>query len=288
MSKTAKRIKIGIIGGSGLYHFPELANVKKVAVATPFGKPSDPYITGTYKNVDLAFLPRHGDGHRFNPSEVNYRANIYGMKKLGVERLISVSAVGSLKEEIPPGTIVLIDQFIDRTKSFRPQTFFEKGIVAHVSCADPICLDLRDILCRGAEKAGVKVVRGGTYVCMEGPQFSTRAESHLYRSWGASVIGMTNLTEARLAREAQMCYATIAIATDYDCWRKGEEVDISDLIRILTRGTEQARAIIMASAAAVQNDPFACKCRQALKTAVFTNPKVILPAAKARTKRLFD
>jgi 5'-methylthioadenosine phosphorylase len=287
MNKSGKRIPVGIIGGSGLYDFPELKNVRKVKVATPFGRPSGPYITGTCADVDMVFLSRHGAGHRFNPSEVNYRANIYGMKKLGVERLISVSAVGSLKEEIPPGTIVMIDQFIDRTKSCRPQTFFEQGIVAHVSCADPICLDLREILCHGAKQAGVKVVKGGTYVCMEGPQFSSRAESHLYRSWGASVIGMTNLTEARLAREAQMCLATLAIATDYDCWRAGDEVDIDDLIRTLIRGTEQALAIIMASAAAAQKNPFACKCRQALKTAVFSTPKVISPAAKARTKLLF-
>jgi 5'-methylthioadenosine phosphorylase len=287
MNKKNRPIKVGIIGGSGLYHFPELKNVRSIAMTTPFGKPSGPYFAGTYGNVDLVFLPRHGDGHRFNPSEVNYRANVYGLKKLGVERLISVSAVGSLREEIPPGTLVLIDQFIDRTKSCRPQTFFEQGIVAHVSCADPICLDLREILCQGAAQAGVKVVKGGTYVCMEGPQFSTRAESHLYRSWGATVVGMTNITEARLAREAQMCFATIAIATDYDCWRAGEEVDITDLLRVLTQGTEQARSIIMASALAAQNDPFACRCRQALKTAVFSSPKAISPAAKIRTKVLF-
>ncbi len=287
MNSKAKRIKLGIIGGSGLYRFPELENVRRVTVATPFGKPSAPYVVGTFQGGELAFLPRHGEGHRFNPSEVNYRANVYGMKKLGVERLVSVSAVGSLKEDIPPGTIVLIDQFIDRTKSLRPHTFFEKGIVAHVSCADPICLGLRDLLCAGARRAGVPVVAGGTYVCMEGPQFSTRAESHLYRAWGATVIGMTNLTEARLAREAQMCYATLAIATDYDCWRAGDEVEITDLVRILNQGTEKARAIIVASAKALEAAPFACKCRQALQTAVFSDPKAIPAAAKVRTRVLF-
>ena len=210
---------IGVIGGSGLYQMAGLEGVRRVEIKTPFGKPSDKLVRGRIGAVELVFLPRHGVGHRWLPTEVNFRANIFAMKKLGVERIISVSAVGSLSADIAPGHLLVPDQFIDRT-SQRPSTFFGRGIVAHVSLADPFCPDLSRILSDAASAAGATVHKGGTYVCIEGPQFSTRAESHLYRSWGAHVIGMTNLQEAKLAREAEICFATLALATDYDCWNE--------------------------------------------------------------------
>ncbi|HEY5512672.1 MAG TPA: S-methyl-5'-thioadenosine phosphorylase, partial [Geomonas sp.] len=209
---------IGVIGGSGLYEMEGMTGIEQVTVDTPFGRPSDEYVTGMLDGVQMVFLPRHGKGHRFAPSEVNYRANIYGMKKLGVSRIISVSAVGSLREEIVPGHIVIPDQFIDRTRGTRKDTFFGNGVVGHVQFADPVCAELSAQLFAAAGEVGATVHRGGTYVCMEGPAFSTRAESHLYRSFGASIIGMTNLTEAKLAREAEICYGVIALSTDYDCW----------------------------------------------------------------------
>lgn len=209
--------RIGIIGGSGLYEMEGFEGRREVSLETPFGTPSDAFVTGTLEGKDVVFLSRHGRGHRVSPSEINYRANLWGMKKLGVDFLVSVSACGSLKEEIRPGDFVIIDQHIDRTKG-RSATFFEDGIVAHVMFADPVTPELARLVAAAAEKSGATVHRGGTYVCMEGPAFSTRAESRLYRSWGADVIGMTNLTEAKLAREAEIAFATLALATDYDCW----------------------------------------------------------------------
>ncbi|MDD1684865.1 MAG: S-methyl-5'-thioadenosine phosphorylase, partial [Methanoregula sp.] len=219
-AKTEK-ISIGVMGGSGLYAMEGLTQIKTVKMLTPFGRPSDDYLVGTLHGKRVAFLPRHGRGHRILPSDINYRANIYGMKKLGVERIISVSAVGSMKEEIKPGDIVIPDQFYDHTKH-RRSTFFGNGVVAHVGMADPVCTDLGRILSEAGVKVGATVHRGGSYLCMEGPQFSTRAESLIYRSWSVDVIGMTNATEAKLAREAEICYSTIALATDYDCWHHSE------------------------------------------------------------------
>ena len=217
---------IGVIGGSGLYAMEGLEQVEEVVLETPFGMPSDAYVTGTLNGIRMAFLPRHGRGHRLLPSEVNYRANIYGMKMLGVERVISVSAVGSLQDAIAPGHLVIPDQFIDRTKGVRDATFFGNGIVAHVGFADPVCPCLSEKLYQAARQAGAVTHKGGTYICMEGPAFSTRAESHMYRSLGGDIIGMTNLTEAKLAREAELCYGVIALSTDYDCWHETHE-DVS-------------------------------------------------------------
>lgn len=254
---TSTPFRIGVMGGSGLYDIDGLSSLREEELRTPFGSPSDAYIIGRYgdlttadgRPVELVFLPRHGRGHVFNPSEVPYRANIWGMKKLGVDWIVSISAVGSLKEEIVPGHMVLIDQFIDRTKGVRPVTFFEGGIVGHVGFADPVCETLRAMLVEAAAEAGAVVHDGGTYVCMEGPQFSTRAESHLYRSWGASVIGMTNLTEAKLAREAEISYATVAMSTDYDCWHEGhEDVSVDAVIAVIQANVSTARGIIAAAA----------------------------------------
>src|SRR6266498_3058900 len=212
-------IRIGIIGGSGLYQMPELKDVEELEIETPFGRPSDAFIIGTLQQQRVAFLPRHGRGHRFTPTEVPFRANIYGMKLLGVERILSASAVGSLQEQYAPLDMVIPDQFFDRTRArVRESTFFGDGIVAHVSFAHPVCGDLGNVVQESCEAANVKVHRGGTYLCMEGPAFSTKAESKVYRSWGMDVIGMTNLTEAKLAREAELCYVTVAMVTDYDCW----------------------------------------------------------------------
>src|SRR5256885_17055392 len=211
--------KIGIIGGSGLYQMPELTDVDEIDVKTPFGNPSDKFIIGTLERARVAFLPRHGRGHRFTPTEVPFRANIYGMKLLGVERILSASAVGSLQERYAPLDMVIPDQFSDRTRArARESTFFGDGLVAHIPFAPPVCEHLGDVLEESCRAAEVNVHRGGTYICMEGPAFSTKAESHVYRSWGMDIIGMTNLQEAKLAREAEICYATLALVTDYDCW----------------------------------------------------------------------
>jgi 5'-methylthioadenosine phosphorylase len=260
---------IGVIGGSGLYQMTGIANVREVEVKTPFGKPSDRLIHGRLDDVELIFLPRHGKGHRWLPTEINFRANIFALKKLGVERIISVSAVGSLREEIEPGHLVVPDQFIDRT-SRRPSTFFGRGLVAHVGLADPFCKDLSAILIEAARVEGAKVHSGGTYVCMEGPQFSTRAESHLYRSWGAHVIGMTNLQEAKLAREAEICFATLALATDYDCWNeRAGDVEIEHVLTVLKNNVELAQRTIR-RAVARPLPPRACGCSVALKDAIIT------------------
>ena len=234
----------GVIGGSGLYELPGFEVEERRVLETPFGEPSDAIVLGRLEGRPLAFLPRHGRGHRFSPSELPYRANIYALKLLGVTRIISVSAVGSLREEIHPGHVVLVDQFIDRTLH-RPRTFFEDGIVAHVGFADPVCPELRQTLLAAARAEGVTAHDGGTYVCIEGPQFSTRAESHLFRSWGAHVVGMTNLPEARLAREAEIAYATLALATDYDCWHEEEEaVTVEQVVAVLHKNVDNARRII--------------------------------------------
>lgn len=246
-----------------------LEKISEVRVETPFGKPSDAYVRGILDETELVFLPRHGKGHRWLPTEVNFRANIYGMKKLGVGRIISVSAVGSLREEIAPGHVVIPDQFIDRTTR-RPSTFFGRGIVAHVGFADPFCAVLCDELARAAEEAGARIHAKGTYLCMEGPQFSTRAESLLYRSWGAHVIGMTNLQEAKLAREAEICFSTLALATDYDCWnQKATDVEIEQVLAVLEQNVEIAQRIIRRTASHLSDDR-SCGCATALKDAIIT------------------
>lgn len=265
---------VGVIGGSGLYEIDGLKNVKSVKVTTPFGKPSDEYVTGMLGDTKMIFLPRHGRGHRLLPGEVNYRANIYGMKKLGAEWVISVSAVGSMKEEIKPGHIVVVDQFFDRTKG-RASTFYGNGIAGHVEFADPVCAHLSDTLYGAAKKAGATVHKGGTYICIEGPQFSTRAESLIYRSWGVDVIGMTNIPEAKLAREAEICYATIALSTDYDCWHTTEEsVTVEMILETLRNNVEMARRIIK-NAVPMISGPRQCKCSSALKYATVTDGKKI-------------
>lgn len=274
-SKDKNRRKvIGVIGGSGLYQMEGLEQIREVRVETPFGKPSDVYIKGNLAEAELIFLPRHGRGHRWLPTEVNFRANIYGMKKLGVERIISVSAVGSLREEIAPGHVVIPDQFIDRTTQ-RTSTFFGAGIVAHVSLADPFCAALCGGLIHSAEKEGANVHRKGTYLCMEGPQFSTRAESLLYRSWGAHVIGMTNLQEAKLAREAEICFGTLALATDYDCWNQtAGNVEIEQVIAVLRANVQLAQRIIRRAIDYFPQER-ACACATALKDAIVTERKKI-------------
>jgi len=260
---------IGVIGGSGLYEMPGLQEVERVAVSTPFGAPSDELVCGTLNGHRLVFLPRHGVGHRILPTEVNYRANVFGMKALGVEWLISVASVGSLREEIAPGHFVVPDQMIDRTVH-RPATFFGNGIVVHVGLAQPVCPVLAGVLTEASRRMGMTVHGRGTYICMEGPQFSTRAESLLYRQWGADIIGMTAMQEARLAREAEMCFATLALATDYDCWRdETAAVAIGDVLRILKENVTNAQRTI-AEAAPRLTGPRHCACASALAHAIIT------------------
>ncbi|MFH1752865.1 MAG: S-methyl-5'-thioadenosine phosphorylase [Candidatus Omnitrophota bacterium] len=262
--------KVGIIGGSGLYKIDGLKSVNKVKVDTPFGDPSGSFITGVLEGREVAFLPRHGEGHTILPTELNYRANIYGMKKLGVDTIISISAVGSLKEELKPLDIVVIDQFVDRTNQARNTTFFGEGIVAHVAFAQPICPDLADVLYASGRELNVNMHKGGTYVNMEGPMFSTLAESNLYRSWGMDVIGMTNMPEARLAREAEICYATLAMVTDYDCWHESSEaVTIEMIISNLNKNANNAKKIVKKALAAL-SDKKSCGCVDSLKYAVIT------------------
>ncbi len=273
--------RIGIIGGSGLYELEGLRDIRAHKVQTPFGEPSDEFITGIMEDVELIFLPRHGRGHRILPSELNFRANIYGMKKLGAEWIISVSAVGSMKEEIRPGDMVLPDQFFDRTKG-RISTFFGEGIVAHLPFADPVCPVLQDILYRACKNTGAYVHKGGTYICIEGPQFSTRAESRIYRAWGVDVIGMTNLPEAKLAREAEICYATLALATDYDCWHETEEdVSLEMVMKTMERNIERAKAIIKEAVKLIPSER-TCQCKDALKNAIVTDPAYIPEETKKR------
>ena len=278
--------EIGIIGGSGLYAMPGFTNVREQRIETPFGDPSDPFVLGELEGCKVAFLARHGRGHRILPSELNFRANIYAFKKLGVERILSVSAVGSLKEEHKPTDFVIPDQFIDRTHH-RISTFFGDGIVGHVAFGDPVCATVAQAAAVGCAKVGVVGKTGGTYVSMEGPQFSTRAESNLYRSWGADVIGMTNLQEAKLAREAEICYATIAMVTDYDCWRDGHDaVTVEQIVAVLTQNADNACKVIKAAVAAMPKERN-CACASAAKYAVLTQAGAIPPAAKERLKLLF-
>ena len=282
------QVKIGVIGGSGLYQMAALTDVEEVKVATPYGEPSDAFIIGTLNSVRVAFLPRHGRGHRFTPTEVPYRANIYAMKLLGVERIISASAVGSLREEFKPMDIAFPDQFFDRTRQ-RPSTFFGDGIVAHVSMAQPVCDALCDTLEQAAraELAGIDIHRGGTYLCMEGPAFSTKAESQVYRSWSMSVIGMTNLQEAKLAREAEICYATMALVTDYDCWHPEHDyVTVEMIIDYLNHNAENAQKLIAAAVARLATQERACKCGHSLRHAIITAPEKITPEAKQRLQAI--
>ena len=277
--------KIGIIGGSGLYQMPELQDVEEITVDTPFGEPSDALIIGTLENQRVAFLPRHGRGHRFTPTDVPFRANIYAMKLLGVERILSASAVGSLQEQYAPLDMVIPDQFFDRTRArARESTFFGEGIVAHVSFAHPICGALGDVLEESCQAADVKAHRGGTYLCMEGPAFSTKAESNVYRSWGMDIIGMTNLQEAKLAREAEICYATLALVTDYDCWHPGHDaVSVETVIEYLNKNVRNAQNIMREAVKRVGDRRRDCKCGSALKNAIFTAPDLW---PKATTKKL--
>jgi 5'-methylthioadenosine phosphorylase len=265
---------IGIIGGSGLYDMAELTDREERRVETPFGEPSAPYVLGTLRGKRVAFLARHGAGHRLLPSELNFRANIFGFKTLGVEYILSASAVGSLKQEFKPLDLVIPDQFFDRTRG-RMSTFFGRGLVAHVGFAHPFCALLSDVAFRAAQDAGATVHSGGTYVCMEGPQFSTLAESKLYRSWGMDIIGMTNLQEAKLAREAEMCYTTIALVTDYDCWHpEHDQVTVDMIVANLMQNAKTAQQVI---AGAVDALPFerACECATALKHAIITRPEAV-------------
>ncbi len=274
-----QRAEIGIIGGSGLYAMPGLTGVREHRVETPFGEPSDAFIVGELEGRKVAFLARHGRGHRLLPSELNFRANIYAMKSLGVERILSVSAVGSLKEEHKPTDFVIPDQFIDRTFA-RVGTFFGEGIVAHVGFGDPVCATVSAVFGQACRAVGVVGKRGGTYVCMEGPQFSTRAESNLYRSWGADVIGMTNLQEAKLAREAEICYATLAMVTDYDCWREGhDDVTIEQVVAVLHKNADNAAKAVKAAVAAMPAER-TCPCAAALQYAILTDKAAIPQALK--------
>ena len=275
--------KIGIIGGSGLYQMPELTEVDEIELQTPFGDPSDKFILGTLAGERVAFLPRHGRGHRFTPTEVPFRANIYGMKLLGVERILSASAVGSLQEKYAPLDIVIPDQFFDRTRArAQESTFFGEGIVAHVAFAHPVCGHLGEVLEESCKVAEVKAHRGGAYICMEGPAFSTVAESNVYRSWGMDVIGMTNLQEAKLAREAEICYATLALVTDYDCWHPGHDaVTVEAVIEYLNKNVRNAQIIMQEAVKRLANRERLCKCGSALKNAIFTAPN-LWPEATTR------
>jgi 5'-methylthioadenosine phosphorylase len=278
--------KIGIIGGSGLYQMPELTEVDEIELQTPFGSPSDKFILGTLEGERVAFLPRHGRGHRFTPTEVPFRANIYGMKLLGVERILSASAVGSLQEQYAPLDMVIPDQFFDRTRArARESTFFGEGIVAHVAFAHPVCGELGGMLEQACQTVDVKVHRGGTYICMEGPAFSTVAESNVYRSWGMDVIGMTNLQEAKLAREAEICYATLALVTDYDCWQSSSnkyyrgvavsgvnaEVSAKTVVEVLKQNAQNAQSVIRGAVKLLADRPRTCECGSALKDAIITD-----------------
>jgi 5'-methylthioadenosine phosphorylase len=278
-------VRIGIIGGSGLYQMEGLSNVEEVSLDTPFGPPSDSYRLGTLEGRRVAFLARHNRNHTLLPSELNFRANIHGFKQLGAEWILSASAVGSLKEDLHPLDIVLPDQFFDRTKA-RVSTFFGNGVVAHVSFGDPLCHVLADIIEVSGEEAGVPIKRGGTYVCMEGPQFSTKAESETYRSWGMDLIGMTNLQEAKLAREAEICYTTMALVTDYDCWHPDHDsVTVADIVKNLHKNSENAQKIIKA---AVKRLPVerTCKCGTALQYAILTDLKKAPAETRAKLELL--
>ncbi len=275
---------IGIIGGSGIYELEGLKGAQWKTVTGPFGKPSDELLVGELGGQRLVFLPRHGRGHKFSPTDINFRANIDALKRLGVTDVLALSAVGSLREDLAPGTFVLVDQFIDRTFA-RVKTFFGTGCVAHVSMAHPVCTRIGDAVAAGAGEARLKLVRGGTYVVMEGPQFSTRAESELYRSWGAAVIGMTNMPEAKLAREAELCYATIAMVTDYDCWHEGHAaVTVQEVVATMTANIAGARTLLARALPRLRARPTPCPhgCDRALENAVMTAPASRDPAVLAR------
>jgi 5'-methylthioadenosine phosphorylase len=276
---------IGIIGGSGLYNMDGLTGTREIRVRTPFGDPSDALVVGLLDGVRTAFLSRHGRGHRIAPADINYRANIYALKALGVTRVISVSAVGSMKEALKPGHVILPDQFIDLTKR-RAGTFFEKGVVAHVAFADPVCGALSRTLHQAAQGVGATTHRGGVYLCIEGPQFSSRGESLLYRQWGVDVIGMTNMPEAKLAREAELCYATMALATDYDCWHSGEEsVTVEMILATLQNNVAQDKRILRAAVPAAAGAR-TCSCATALQYAIVTAPEKISPAMRRKLQPL--
>ena len=273
---SASGVRVGIIGGSGLYQMPELTGVEEIAVDTPFGPPSDSFIVGTLEGERVAFLPRHGRGHRLTPTEVPFRANIYAMKLLGVESILSASAVGSLQEKYAPLDMVIPDQFFDRTRArVRESTFFGEGIVAHVSFAHPVCGRLGDVLEAACKVADVKAHRNATYLCMEGPAFSSVAESNVYRSWGMDIIGMTNLQEAKLAREAEICYATLALVTDYDCWHpEHDAVSVETVVDYLNKNVRNAQIILRESVRRLKDGERDCKCGSALKHAIFTPSNV--------------
>jgi 5'-methylthioadenosine phosphorylase len=282
-----ERVTVGVIGGSGLYDIEGLTATRSIRVRTPFGAPSDAITVGLLEGIRVAFLSRHGQGHLLNPSGINYRANIFALKSLGVSHVISISAVGSMKESIQPGDVVVPDQFIDLTKR-RVSTFFDNGIVAHVAFGEPVCAELGQVLLSAGEKVGAKLHRSGTYLCMEGPQFSTKAESRLYRQWGVDVIGMTNMPEAKLAREAELCYATVALVTDYDCWHETEEaVTVEAVLATLHRNVALAKEIlrvVMPSFA----DPINCACHRALDNAILTAPGRIPTAVRKKLAVLVD
>ena len=281
------KAEIGIIGGSGLYSMPGFTDVHEEKIETPFGSPSDAFVLGNLEGRKVAFLARHGRGHRILPSELNFRANIYGMKSLGVERIVSVSAVGSLKEEHKPTDFIVPDQFVDRTRH-RVDTFFGDGIVAHIGFADPICPEVAKTVVTACKSAKVVGKAGGTYLCMEGPQFSTRAESNLYRQWGMDVIGMTNLQEAKLAREAEICYSTIAMVTDYDCWHDSHDaVTVEQIIAVLNKNVENVCKVVSAAVAAMPKQR-GCKCGSALQHAIMTDPAKIPAETRQRLALILD
>jgi len=280
--------KIGIIGGSGLYDLPGLSDTKWVGVPTPFGEASDELLTGKLGMTEVVFVPRHGRGHRILPQEINFRANLWALKKLGVTRVLSVSAVGSMKEEIEPGHLVVPDQFIDRTQG-RASTFFGDGIVGHVSFGDPVCTELASTIYESAKASGAKVHKGGTYICINGPQFSTRAESNSYRQIGVSVIGMTNMPEAKLAREAELCYATLALSTDYDCWYAGHDaVTVEAVLAVMAKNIDAAKKTVAAAIPRANRGDakLSCGCATALKFAVMTDPKRVPPKTRERLELL--
>ena len=279
-----QQAEIGIIGGSGLYTMAGFSDVHEVSLETPFGAPSDPYVLGTLAGRKVAFLSRHGRGHRFMPTEINYRANIHGFKQLGVERVLSLSAVGSLKQEHRPLDFVIPNQFVDRTRH-RVDTFFGDGLVVHIGFGEPVCGEVASVAVEACRRAGVNVKSGGAYLNMEGPQFSTKAESNLYRSWGLDVIGMINLTEARLAREAELCYATVAMVTDYDCWHETHDsVSVDQIVAVLVKNAEHACTVVREAVAAMPKTR-SCKCASALKNAIITQKNTV-PAATLERLRL--
>jgi 5'-methylthioadenosine phosphorylase len=280
-------VTVGVIGGSGLYDIEGLTSTRSIRVRTPFGSPSDAITVGSLEGIRVAFLSRHGQGHLLNPSGINYRANIFALKSLGVSHVISISAVGSMKASIHPGDVVVPDQFIDLTKR-RTSTFFDDGVVAHVAFGEPVCAELAQVLLSAGEKVGANVHRSGTYLCMEGPQFSTKAESRLYRQWGVDVIGMTNMPEAKLAREAELCYATLALVTDYDCWHETEEaVTVEAVLGTLHRNVALAKQILRSAMPSFAN-PIDCPCHRALDNAILTAPKRIPTAVRKKLAVLID